>query len=114
MTMMMLQSALDHVPLWVWLVLAAAAAGAIFYFFSPVLIPLWNLTPKSIKIALGAIGAGIAAYLAGRQAGSRNERDLQKERDRRADDKGRQVRNEVENLNRTDLDKRASRWMRDE
>lgn len=113
MTMMLIQSWLDHVPLWVWITMALAAAGAVFYFFSPVLVPLWAITPRPVKIALAGIGAALAIFIAGRRAGSQNERGIQKEKDARATKLGRDTKDEVRNLDPATRDKRIDRWLRD-
>src|SRR6202012_614594 len=66
---------IDHIPIWVYIVLGLLGSGALFYFFSPILIPLWNLTPKWIKALGAAILSVLGAYLAGRYRGSKDERD---------------------------------------
>lgn len=109
----LINSYLNAVPLWVWLVLCGISAAVVFYFLSPIIIPIWTLMPKWLKITLGALGAVLAAFIGGKHAGAKNERDLQKERDARADQTGREVRNEIEKLSPADRDKRLDRWLRD-
>jgi hypothetical protein len=107
----------DHfvnmIPLWVYITIAVLAAGALFYFFSPILIPIWAAMPKPLKIALGALGAILAAFVGGRYAGAKTERDLRKQQDASAIKNREEVNREVNNLDRPAVDKRIDKWMRD-
>lgn len=108
------QSVINMIPLWVYITVAVLAAGALFYFFSPVLIPIWAAMPKPLKIALGALGAILAAFVGGRYAGAKTERDLRKQNDAAAIKNREEINREVSNLDRPAVDKRLDKWMRDE
>jgi hypothetical protein len=103
----------DQIPWWLYLLLGGLAAGALFYFFSPILIPLWAATPKSVKIALGAVGAAFLAFIYGLNRGNRNARDLQAKQDAQAVQKRTETDDEVGKLSDPAVDKRLDRWMRD-
>lgn len=106
-----LQAALDHVPLWVWLAIAFAAFGALYWFFAPVVAAVWALTPKPVKIALGAIAAGLGIFVYGRYQGARTARELQKQKEARAVQDRQEIHDEVKNLSDDDLDKRFDKWV---
>lgn len=104
---------LDHIPLWVYVTAGLLASGALFYFFSPILIPLWNVTPLWVKELLAAIGAIFAAYIAGRNKGSKNERDRQAQASAEALQRRSEINADVAKVPDADLDKRLGKWMRD-
>lgn len=103
----------DHIPLWVWVTVTICGAGAAFYFFSPILVPLWNITPRWVKVVLGFILSILAALAAGRYKGAKDERDMQARRNAQAIQTRTEVDNEVGNLSNADADKRLDQWMRD-
>lgn len=104
---------LDQVPTWVWLLVTALGAGALFYFFSPLIMAVSAITPKPVKIALGAIAAGVAAFMYGRYRGNKTAKELEAERDKQAVEKRSEINASVKNATDAELDKRADRWMRD-
>jgi membrane protein implicated in regulation of membrane protease activity len=103
----------DHIPVWVYVVVAVLGAGALFYFFSPVLIPLWNILPGWLKWLLGGIAAIFLAYVGGRYKGSHDEEERERQRDADALKKRKEVDDNVAKMDpktvKTDLDK----WRRD-
>lgn len=104
---------LDHIPLWVYVVAFCMGGGALFYFFSPILIPLWNITPRWLKLVLGFILSIGAALVAGRYKGAKDERDMEAKRAAQAINNRTEIDNEVGKLSGTDTDKRLGKWMRD-
>jgi type VI protein secretion system component VasK len=108
----MFVGALDHVPLWVWLTITFAVAGVLYWFFAPIITVVWNLTPKPVKIALGAIGTGIGIYVYGRYSGARTARELEKQKQAAAVKDREKIHDEVKNLSDADLDKRYDKWVR--
>jgi len=105
---------LDHVSPWVWVIVGLGIAGTLWFYFSPIIITLWNLTPRPIRIAIGAIAALIAAVIYGRHRGAQDERDAQQKREAGAVDTRRKIDEDVEKSSDADVDKRLSRWMRDD
>lgn len=105
---------LDHVPPWVWLIAGLGGFGVLWFYFSPIIIAIWNLTPKPIRIALGAVGALIAAVMWGRYRGAKDEREAQKKREAGAVDTRSKINEDVKKSSDADIDKRLSRWMRDD
>lgn len=104
---------LDHTPLWVYITAGLLASGALFYFFSPILIPLWNATPTWVKELLGAIAAIFAAYIAGRTKGSKDERDRQAQASAEALQRRSKIDADIAKVPDAELDKRIGGFMRD-
>lgn len=73
----------DHIPWWVYMVAGTLGLGALFYFFSPILVPLWNMLPTWLKAALIGISAAFLAWIAGRNTGRHNAEE--EERRKNAD-----------------------------
>lgn len=105
---------LDHTPVWVWLVILFGGTGALFYFFSPILVPLWNITPKWIKVVLAFILSVTLAALAGRYKGRKDADDERKKNDAAAIKNREDVHNEVQNLDPSERRKQLNKWVRDE
>jgi protein-S-isoprenylcysteine O-methyltransferase Ste14 len=105
---------IDHIPIWVWLVLLFGGTGALFYFFSPILVPIWNLTPRWIKVLGAGIISVILAALAGRYKGRRDAEDEQRKRDAQAIETRKETHDEVQKLSPSDRRKRLDGWVRDE
>ena len=105
---------IDHTPIWVWLVMLFGFAGAMFYFFSPILVPLWNMTPRWIKVLGGAILSVILAALAGRYKGRKDAEEEQRRRDAQALENRNKVHDEIQKLSPDDRRKRLDGWVRDE
>jgi membrane protein implicated in regulation of membrane protease activity len=110
---MILNAILDHIPLWLYVTVGCLGAAAAFYFLSPILVPLWAVTPKPVKWALVSIVAIIGAVLAGRYKGAKDERDLQARRDADALENRVKVDNEVEKKNAPTVHTDLDRWNRD-
>lgn len=108
----MMRVILDHVPWWVWFTLTTAGVGAAFYFFHPILIPLWLAIPLPVRVGLIGLGAAIMAYFAGRNKGAQNADELRKQRDAEAIQTRLNVYREVANLDRPAVDERLAPWMR--
>jgi hypothetical protein len=104
-----LSYAFNFVPWWVWLIALIVAAGFTYQFW----VPIWAITPKPVKIALAAIAAVLTAYVAGRNRGSKDERDRRAKADANAIQNRKDVDDEVRNLPADDLDRRLDKWMRD-
>lgn len=109
----MIEWLIAQIPWWVYLIVAAPFVGAAFYFFSPLIMGIWAITPKWLRWLLGGLLALILTFFAGRNKGI----TLQKEQQKRVDEKGvqkrQEIHDEVQKLNPTDLDKRLDKWMRD-
>ncbi len=113
MTDMIANAILDHIPPWLYVTVACLGAAAMFYFLSPILVPLWAITPRPIKWALGFIVAIGGAVLAGRYKGAKDERDLQARRDAGALANRVKVDNEVEKKDAPTVHTDLGRWNRD-
>ncbi|WP_194474510.1 hypothetical protein [Bradyrhizobium sp. CCBAU 51753] len=104
----------DHIPLWVWLTIAAAGAGATFYFFSPILLPIWAALPAPVRVALIGVGAALLAFLGGRYRGRANAEEEERRRNADALAKRTEVDREVSNLSDKQAEDRLrDRWSRD-
>lgn len=103
---------IDQIPWWVWLVLTVGIVGGLMAFFYPVLLPIWNLTPKPIKIALGAIGAGLLTYFAGRNKGHKDFQQKMEKDNAKAVETRSQIDQDVRNRSPTQLDRDLDKWMR--
>lgn len=111
---MILNWILDSIPIWVYVVVGCAGAGALMYFFSPIIIPLWNLLPNWLKWFLGFIVAMFLAIMGGRYKGRQDALEEQRKRDAEAAAKRKTIDAEVTNLDRPAVDKRLDPWMRDD
>jgi membrane protein implicated in regulation of membrane protease activity len=105
----------DHTPVWVYIVVGGAGIGAAFWFASPVLVPLWNITPKWIKVVLAFVVSVALAALAGRYRGRKDAEDLEKKREADALRKRQEVDNEIGKMGGSEVDKKLrDRWSRDD
>lgn len=107
----LVQSALDRVPLSVWLVIALFVFAVVYWFAAPIINTLWAITPKPLKIALGALAGGLGIYIYGRTRGAANERELQKEKQKDAVQKRTEIDHDVKSLDDAELDKRFDKWV---
>lgn len=103
----------DHVPVWVYVVVGGLAIGAAFYFFSPILIPLWRLMPTWLKVLLGGATATFLAYMGGRNRGRSDADEETRRQNEDALRKRVEVDNEIKTMDEKTVDKRLDRWMRD-
>jgi hypothetical protein len=99
----------NFIPWWAWLVAALVAAALTVQFWAPI----WAVMPSWMKAALIFIGAVLLAFIAGRNRGSKDERDVRKEADAHAVERRKDIDHEVANIDRPAADKRLDRWMRD-
>ena len=105
---------IDHIPIWVWLVILFGGLGALFYFFSPILVPIWNLMPKWLKVLLGGIVSVTLAALAGRYRGRKDAEEEQRRRDAEALQKRKEVEDAVNKLPPGEAENRLrNRWSSD-
>lgn len=105
---------LDHTPIWVWLVILFGGLGALFYFFSPILVPIWNLMPKWLKVILLGTVSVILAALAGRYQGRKDADEERKKNDAAAIKNREQINADTQKLSPDDRRKRLDKWVRDE
>ncbi|KQW22805.1 hypothetical protein ASC80_05550 [Afipia sp. Root123D2] len=99
----------NFVPWWVWVVIAAVLLAV----FWQALLPVWLTLPKWLKgIILGA-GALFTAYAAGRNRGSKDEREQRAKADARAVQTRKETDDEIRNAPAADVDRRLDGWMRD-
>jgi threonine/homoserine/homoserine lactone efflux protein len=110
---MMVDAILDHIPWWGWLIIIGVPTGAVFYFFSPIIIPLWTATPRWLKALLMFVGAVFVAFMGGRYRGRANAEQEERERNADALQKRQEVDNDIGKLSEDDVQKRLDRWRRD-
>lgn len=100
---------LDHVPYWVWFVVGAVALAATY----PMWSAIWLLTPRWLKTVLIAIASLVAAYLAGRNRGTKDAKDAQAKANAEAVKRRLDTNDEVTRMRPADRDKSLDRWLRD-
>lgn len=99
----------NFMPWWVWLAIVVVLLAV----FWQALLPVWLALPKWLKgIILGA-GALFTAYIAGRNRGSKDERDQRAKADARAVQTRKETDDEIRNAPAADVDRRLDKWMRD-
>lgn len=103
----------DHIPWWVYMVVGTLGIGALFYFFSPVLIPLWNMLPTPVKVALAGITAAFLAWIAGRNIGRRNAEEEERRRNADALKKRTEVDSAVDKMDKKTVNSELDKWRRD-
>ena len=72
-----LSYAFNYVPWWIWTVIAIVLLAV----FWQTLLPIWLALPKWLKGLILGTGALLTAYFAGRNRGSKDERDHRVVRD---------------------------------
>src|SRR6266540_3819634 len=97
---------LDHIPWWGWVIIIGLPTGAALYFFSPILIPLWNMLPRPIKTGLILIGSGFVAFMGGRYRGRANAEEEERRRNAEALQKRAEVDREVDRMSDDEADKK--------
>lgn len=105
----MISYTFNLIPWWAWGVAIAAALIVTYQFWAPI----WAMTPRPIKVAIAAIGAILGAYVAGRNRGSKDEREQRAKKDASAIQTRKEIDDEIRSLNPDDTDKRLDRWYRD-
>lgn len=105
---------IDHIPVWVYVVIGVGGFGVLMYFFSPILIPIWNALPNWLKWAIGFVIAMFLAIMGGRYKGRKDAEEEQKKRDADAIANRKTVDNEISKLDKPAVNKRLDPWMRDD
>lgn len=100
---------IDHTP-W-WLILAGGIVLVACLW--PMLRPILTILPSPARVAIVALGAGIFAYLAGRNRGAANAGEEQKNAELHALKKRKEIEDEVAGLTPLDRDRRLNKWLRD-
>lgn len=101
-----------QIPLWVYITATLLFVGAMFYFFSPILVPLWNITPNWVKYVLGVIAALFSAYVLGMNRASKAAKARQAAIEAQANTKREEIHRDVENRDRTAIDRDFDKWVR--
>lgn len=102
----------NYVPWWVWPLIAAGGGGAILAFVPGALalvVSIWNMLPRSVKLILGGVIAAALAYFAGRNKGSKDERLQQERRGAQAVATRKEVDDEVRTMSPTKVDAELKR-----
>jgi membrane protein implicated in regulation of membrane protease activity len=103
----------DHIPVWVYIVAGGLGIGAAFYFFSPILVPLWNLTPRWVKVVGAFIVSIFLAAVAGRYRGRHDAEEEERRKNAEALRKRQEVENETNKMSSGEVDKKLrDRWSR--
>jgi hypothetical protein len=106
-----LSYAFNFVPWWVWIVGLLVASIVTYQFWAPI----WAVTPRPAKVTLAAVGAVLAAYVAGRNRGSKDERAKAAEASTKAIQRREDIHNDVQKLPDSDVVDRLGKpgWLRD-
>jgi len=99
----------DHIPYWVWLVGLGAALIATY----PMWSAIWALLPRPVKLLLVALVAGAAAYLAGRNRGTKDAKAAQDKANAQATKRRLETNAEVTNLDPATRKREFDKWLRD-
>jgi hypothetical protein len=111
MFQIIVNSIIDHIPWWGWVIAIAAPTVALLYFFYPILLPIWRVLPLPVKALLIGIGAGFVAYMGGRYRGRQNAEEEERRRNADALQKRTEVDREIGGLNEGEAEKRLrDRW----
>ncbi len=90
------------------------AVIVILCLFWNVIAPVWVLLPKPVKFLIAAAALAFAAYVAGRNRGSKDERQMNQRRDANANITRDEIHAKIESLDRANVDSRLAKWMRSE
>lgn len=111
---MIMNYILDHIPLWGWFIIIGVPAGALLYFFGPILLPIWRMLPLPVRVALIGIGAAFLAFMGGRYKGRWNAEEEERRRDAQSLQKRTEVDHDVDmQSDAQTADKLRDRWTRD-
>ena len=101
-----------QIPFWVYVTVALLCAAAMFYFLSPILVPLWAVTPKWLKWTLGVVGGLLATYVFGLTRGNRAAKERQKQLEAKANAHREEADREIRNRPDDKLDRDYDKWVR--
>lgn len=111
MFQMILNSIIDSIPWWGWVIIVGAPIGALLFYFGPVLLPIWRMLPLWLRALILGIGAAFIAWMGGRHVGRENAREEERRRNAEALNKRVEVDHEVDKLNEGEAAKRLrDRW----
>lgn len=99
---------INSIPLWAWVTIVGAVLLATYSLW----LPIWNLLPGKVKVAIIFVATLGGAYLAGRYKGARDERDLVAKRNAEAIQKRLEVNREVDKLSNKEVDDKLKPWIR--
>jgi hypothetical protein len=111
MAQMIINSILDSIPWWGWVIIVGAPIAALLYLFYPILIPIWRAMPLWLRAVILGIGAAFIAWMGGRKVGADHEKEKERQRNAEALRKRGEVEREVDNLKEGDAAQRLrDRW----
>lgn len=111
MVQMIIDSILNMIPWWGWVIIVAAPVGTLLYFFGPILLPIWRMLPLWLRALILGIGAAFIAWMGGRHVGAETEKEKERQRNAEALRKRAEVDREVEKLKPGEAEKRLrDRW----
>lgn len=98
----------NFIPWQAWVVIALVVLGLTFQFWAPI----WLALPTWAKTAIVFVIVAFTAYIAGRNRGSKDERDIQRRKEAGAVQQREKIDAEIKRLDDTALQKRLDRWTR--
>lgn len=101
--------AFNFIPWWMLAVIAIVLVAV----FWQALLPIWLALPKWLKGLILAVGALLTAYVAGRNKGSKDERDRRVKADANAIKNRKDIDDEILNRPAARIDSDLDKWMRD-
>lgn len=104
-----LSYAFNFIPWWVWTIIVIVPVAV----FWQALLPIWLALPKWLKGLIIGAGALLTAYVAGRNRGSKDERDRRVKADANAIKNRKDIDDEIRNRPATRVDSDLDKWMRD-
>jgi hypothetical protein len=104
---------LDFLPWWTWYAAVGITLCLTVPWWWPFATWAWSIMPNWLRGALGGAVAIMAAYLAGRNRGTSNERARQQARDAKATKTRLETNDAVDKLSDPDRKRALDRWMRD-
>jgi hypothetical protein len=111
MVKMIIDSILDMIPWWGWVVIVGTPIGVLLYFFGPILLPIWRMLPLWLRAVILGVGAAFIAWMGGRHVGAENEKEKERRRNAEALGKRTEVDREIGSLNAGEAEKRLrDRW----
>jgi len=104
---------MDQIPWWTWLIFAGVIAVPLLFYFGPVIIGIWNVMPRWLKISLGVTGSLFLSYFAGRNKASRDAKERERQLSANAVKNREQIHDEVNKIPDSELDKHLGKRLRD-